>query len=134
MANGHTGSWEFRPRTFPGINANGGTWAKYEDGSFVDYTSLAWKQIEGWTPPTEYQQIWGAIPDSWKVGMSGMPPNFRLNLLYAIATQNGAMAQQVQQAAAEYAKAIKAGEQQPQPEPFFQASNPQIVPSPYGVS
>lgn len=58
-------------QTYAGISQQGNGWAKYQDGSFVDYTSLAWKKAEAFKPTDpEAIKLWAAIPDSWKADMA----------------------------------------------------------------
>ena len=72
-------------RYFPGVDTSGSGWARYEDGSFVDYNSAAWRNAAGFQPSQEYQSMWQAFPDSWKADIASWDKPFIDAYLKAIA-------------------------------------------------
>jgi len=86
---GATNQSAFRPIRFPGVETSGGSWAKYQDGSYVDYGSTQWKRAAGIQIADETQkQIWDALPDSWKADMAGWDNSFRDAWLKAMTNPN----------------------------------------------
>lgn len=79
----------FRPVQFPGVETSGGSWAKYQDGSFVDYASENWKRAAGIQIGDEQQRsLWEALPDSWKVDIASWDPAVRDAYLKALSNPN----------------------------------------------
>lgn len=65
------------PVVFPGITASGSGWAKFQDGSFVNYSHPNWQKTAAYVPPSEQADLWASLPDSWKVDMaSNWQPEF----------------------------------------------------------
>lgn len=131
---------------FPRQKANGSGWATYDDGSYVDYNSRAWKQAQSFMPSDQYsQQVWGQLPDSWKAQIGGWPPEYANAYLSAMVAgflgkqgtfQGQVMggfdaAAKIKDLAGQYGKAEAAGQKLQQPTGVGNALAPLWVPSPY---
>ena len=85
IGTGYTSPSAYRPIRFPGVDASGVSWAKYQDGSFVDYSSTAWKRASSIQIADEQQKkLWDALPDSWKADIATWDPALRDAYLQAL--------------------------------------------------
>lgn len=92
------------PMQFPGLKDSGSGWARYNDGSYIDYSSPQWKQASAYVPMAQYTQVWQAIPDSWKVDLMNWPPQFMNGWLDAMSRGDSASALKIKQDEANWKK------------------------------
>lgn len=95
-----TASWRYRPIDFSGV----------KDG-YIDYGGLAWQRAAAYRPPSDYEDLWKALPNSWKVDLAGRDPQFVEAYLAAVATGNNGQAQDIYKQSGDYREAQMRGEQ-----------------------
>lgn len=113
----------YRPIQFPGVKHSGGGRSEYEDGSIVDYGSNAWQKAATFQPPSQYGDLWAALPDSWKVDLAGRDPTFVAKYLDAVQNGNNTQAQQIYKDSGTYRDQQNAAAKQ--------AAHPQRAPTEY---
>lgn len=110
MKPGMTEAEAYRTRQAPSVIAEGPTFKRYSDGSYIDYTSAAWARASTVTfGYPELQRVWDtAVADSWKADLAGWDPAYRNAWMMAYAQGDDAGARKI----AEEYSAMRKGQAQ----------------------